>query len=90
MKIKIIGLYKNLLKKYGFQGWWPLLDCKGHNPTKTGSIKGYHPKDYSYPYTEDQKFEICVGAILKQLCLNGYYIPVSETYYQYAIIPISN
>jgi len=28
--------------------------------------KGYHLKDYSYPKTNQQKFEICLGAILTQ------------------------
>jgi len=59
-------IYSILLKKYGFQGWWPLLDCNGTNPTKTGLIKGYHPKDYSYPGNNKQRFEICIGAILTQ------------------------
>ena len=59
-------LYRELLDRYGPQGWWPLLDVDGTNPTKTGSIKGYHPKDYSYPQNERQKFEICIGAILTQ------------------------
>jgi len=59
-------LYQELLNRYGPQGWWPLLDVDGINPTKTGSIKGYHPKDYSYPKNERQKFEICIGAILTQ------------------------
>ncbi|OIO63783.1 endonuclease III [Candidatus Woesearchaeota archaeon CG_4_10_14_0_2_um_filter_33_10] len=59
-------VYNILLKKYGFQGWWPLLDCNGTNPTKTGLIKGYHPKDYSYPGNNKQRFEICIGAILTQ------------------------
>jgi len=36
------------------------------NPTKSGSINGYHPKDYSYPKNIFQRFEICVGAILAQ------------------------
>ena len=50
---KIIKVYKALLKKYGPQGWWP--------------INGkYHPGDYSFPKTENQRFEICVGAILTQ------------------------
>jgi len=70
MKNKIIILYESLLLKYNPQGWWPLLDLHdskiGSNPTKTGSIRGYHPKDYSYPKTEKQKFEICIGAILTQ------------------------
>lgn len=62
-------LYGELLAKYGPQGWWPLLDVAaqgGVNPTKTGSITGYHPGDYSYPKTAEQRFEICVGAILTQ------------------------
>ena len=54
------------MKSYGPQGWWPLLDVKGTNPTKTGSIQGYHPGDYSYPKDDRQKFEICIGAILTQ------------------------
>jgi endonuclease-3 related protein len=60
------NLYEELFDKYGPQGWWPLLDVDGTNPTKTGSIKGYHPKDYSYPRNERQRFEICIGAILTQ------------------------
>jgi endonuclease III related protein len=63
---QILIIYKKLLDRYGFQGWWPLLDCKGSNPTKTGSIQGYHPKDYSYPKNSIQQFEICIGAILTQ------------------------
>lgn len=38
----------------------------GKNPTKTGSVRGYHPGDYSYPRTKEQQFEICVGAICTQ------------------------
>lgn len=61
-----IQIYNQLLKKYGYQGWWPILGHKGVNPTKTGSIKGYHPKDYSFPKNASQAFEISVGAILAQ------------------------
>lgn len=60
------SLYDRLLHAYGPQGWWPLLGVKGCNPTKTGSVRGYHPGDYSYPRSEAQQFEICVGAILTQ------------------------
>ena len=59
-------LYDILLQRYGPQGWWPLISLEGGNPTKTGSLKGYHPGDYSYPHTESQRFEICVGAVLTQ------------------------
>lgn len=63
---KLSKLYSTLLESYGPQGWWPLIDVKGTNPTKTGSIKGYHPGDYGYPRNDKQKFEICIGAILTQ------------------------
>ena len=66
---EIQNIYSLLLRKYGQQGWWPLLDLHGKsgtNPTKTGSVHGYHPGDYSYPENEHQRFEICVGAILTQ------------------------
>ena len=64
MKIKTI--YDCLLKAYGPQGWWPLMDFKGRNPTKTGSLRGYHPGNYDLPNTDKQRFEICIGAILTQ------------------------
>lgn len=59
-------VYYEIYDKYGPQGWWPLLEFNGVNPTKTGNLKGYHPLDYSYPKNEIQKFEICIGAILTQ------------------------
>jgi len=59
-------IYNLFLKAYGPQGWWPLINHKGSNPTKTGSIKGYHPGDYSIPRDDFERFEICVGAILTQ------------------------
>ena len=60
------GIYRVLLDAYGPQGWWPLLDVRGCQPTATGTLSGYHPGDYSFPRTEAQRFEICVGAILTQ------------------------
>lgn len=60
------SIYKTLLMKYGPQGWWPLLSCKGFNPTKSGTMEGYHPNDYLYPKNLEQSFEISVGAILTQ------------------------
>ncbi len=50
---EISEFYGFLLKKYGYQGWWP-VNSK------------YHPKDYDIPKTESERFEICVGAILTQ------------------------
>jgi endonuclease III related protein len=63
---KIDFIYNVLYKEYGSQGWWPLIDYKGNNPTKTGSIRGYHPQKYEIPVNEKEKFEICLGAILTQ------------------------
>lgn len=69
---KIRRLYEILLKRYRKQGWWPLIDLHtnrsnpGSNPTKTGSMQGYHPGDYTYPKNNNQKYEICIGAILTQ------------------------
>jgi endonuclease-3 related protein len=59
-------IYYKLMELYGPQGWWPLTGIDGCNPTKTGSINGYHPDDYSYPRTFSQQFEIAVGAVLAQ------------------------
>jgi endonuclease III related protein len=59
-------IYDLLLGVYGPQGWWPLLDVEGTNPTATGSFTGYHPEDYDYPKGPEQKFEIWTGAILTQ------------------------
>ncbi len=47
-------LYLSLLHRYGYQGWWPIIKI------------GYHPKDYTFPRNEKERFEICVGAILTQ------------------------
>ena len=79
---KIFKIYNKLYSTYGPQGWWPLLDHKGINPTKTGSINGYHINDYSFPKNENQKFEICLGPILTQ---NTNWINVEK-----ALININN
>lgn len=68
-KSVIVKIYNFLFNSYGPQGWWPLIelhDNGGTNPTKTGSFKGYHPGDYTYPHTESQQFEIVCGAMLTQ------------------------
>jgi endonuclease-3 related protein len=62
----ISDIYSILLKEFGNQGWWPILSYKGLTPTKTGSIHGYHPGNYTLPETRQDKFEVCVGAILAQ------------------------
>jgi len=49
----LLKIYNELLKKHGYQGWWP--------------IKGkYHLKNYEYPKNEEEKAEIFIGAILTQ------------------------
>ena len=52
-KNAILNLYKQLLKKHGHQGWWPINEK-------------YHPKDYTYPHDKNEAFEIAIGAILTQ------------------------
>lgn len=62
-------IYDYLLDAYGPQGWWPLTELHsngGSNPTKTGSVQGYHPGDYTYPRNHTQQFEIICGALLTQ------------------------
>jgi endonuclease-3 related protein len=63
---KIPVFYETLLRDYGPQGWWPLCDVCGSNPTSSGKSTGYHIGDYSYPVTAHQRFEIAAGAILTQ------------------------
>jgi len=62
--MQITNIYLILKNTYGFQGWWPLLNYKGTNPTKTGSINGYHPNIYNIK--NKNIFEVCIGAILTQ------------------------
>lgn len=66
MKEQIIKIYKKLYELYGPQGWWPLINHNGTNPTKTGAIRGYHPENYDLPVERNQIYEIILGAILTQ------------------------
>ena len=59
-------IFERLLDTYFCQGWWPVTDYEGENPTKTGSTKGYHPGDYSFPRDSMERFEIIIGAVLTQ------------------------
>lgn len=54
----LVRKYLSLLETYGQQGWWPVVD-------HTGQAR-YHPGDYSYPKTQEQQWEICMGAVLTQ------------------------
>ncbi len=62
----LLVIYEKLWGLYGPQGWWPLLHHDGKNPTKTGSVRGYHPGNYDLPENDLQRFEIMLGAILTQ------------------------
>ncbi len=62
----ILKIYRELYKLYGPQGWWPLMDLESENLNKTGATHGYHPLNYELPETENQKYEIILGAILTQ------------------------
>jgi len=56
---KLLQVYEVLLKKYGSQGWWPILDTNSNSSVY----------DKSFPKKEradDEKFEISIGAILTQ------------------------
>ncbi len=59
-------IFENLFEVFGPQGWWPLIAHIGTNPTKSGSINGYHRNNYVLPQTSNEVFEICLGAILTQ------------------------
>lgn len=63
---KLMEIYRELYSLYGPQGWWPLTTYEGVNPTKMGSLRGYHPLNYDLPETRDQVFEVMIGAILTQ------------------------
>lgn len=56
-------IYDQLYKAYSPQGWWPILSLAGK---KGFDADGYHKGLYSYPKTEQQHFEIILGAILTQ------------------------
>jgi endonuclease-3 related protein len=69
IKPVVMKIYDYLFSSYGPQGWWPLIELHeagGTNPTKTGSVRGYHPADYTYPQSRTQQFEIICGALLTQ------------------------
>ncbi|HEX3012811.1 MAG TPA: endonuclease III domain-containing protein [Methanobacterium sp.] len=66
MSDQITLIYEKLYDLYGPQGWWPLINHDGTNPTKTGAIRGYHPKNYDLPIERNQIYEIILGAILTQ------------------------
>jgi endonuclease-3 related protein len=66
MTLSLQEIYQILLKRYGPQGWWPLVEYAGTNPTLRGRLTGYHPGNYELPDAETQMLEIMLGTILTQ------------------------
>lgn len=58
--------YQKLLAHHSPQGWWPLTDLKNPSGKSLPERNGYHPSDFSYPRSDSQVYEICIGAILTQ------------------------
>lgn len=57
------NLYEKLLRRYGPQGWWPVLSLAGQDGFDD---RGYHVGDYRHPKTEPERFEVILGSILTQ------------------------
>jgi endonuclease-3 related protein len=62
LNLKPRELFELLLGVYGPQGWWPLFSRAGEPGFDE---EGYHPGKEP-PYTEADRFEIAVGAVLTQ------------------------
>lgn len=60
--MNLTKLYTELLAVYGYQGWWPLLA----DEADVGRFTCYHPENYQIPQNNQQRLEICIGAILTQ------------------------
>lgn len=56
-------IYTILHDAYGPQGWWPISSLAN---TPGFDARGYHRGDYLYPKTDNQRWEIVLGAILTQ------------------------
>jgi len=63
---KIYNIYQKLYAAYGPQGWWPFINYKGVNSSKEGNSEGYHIGEYSFPRSDLECFEVCLGSILTQ------------------------
>ena len=63
--ISLSTFYHDLYEKYGPQGWWPIVSAR---KSDGGGLcaRGYHPKDYTLPCCDRDRFEISVGAVLTQ------------------------
>jgi endonuclease-3 related protein len=59
----IKGLYGQLLREYGPQGWWPVPGSAGR---RGFDPLGYHPGNYFHPRTPAGRFEVIMGSVLTQ------------------------
>jgi endonuclease-3 related protein len=59
-------VFNILFKSYGYQGWWPFIIAVNSDRASSRLVDGYHPADYGYPRTTEQKLEVCLGSILTQ------------------------
>jgi len=59
-----LKVYNKLYKSFGPQGWWPVTKTD-EGKDKEARKPEYFPLSYKRD-TEEEKFEICVGAILTQ------------------------
>ncbi len=57
--LSLLQIYSTLLEKFGLQYWWPI--------TRNGELTPVYRKDiHNKPLTDNERFEIAVGAILTQ------------------------
>jgi endonuclease-3 related protein len=61
--VDLLKIYELLFSYYGPQGWWPLTS-RAHTDGYDGG--GYHKSDYKIPQSDEEKFEIIMGAVLTQ------------------------
>lgn len=71
----VVSVYNELLKKYGHQGWWPILIIEHESRNTTHKKKDTISLTYGITYAKlndykkvfrDPYFEIAVGALLTQ------------------------
>ena len=56
-------LYRQLMRAYGPQGWWPVA---GHAGRDGHDARGYHRGLFGPPDTPAARFEVIMGAVLTQ------------------------
>ena len=64
MRPSLTSLYELLERSLGFQGWWPLISRGGRPDHDEGGYRRL--RDTAHTLTDDDRFEIAVGAVLTQ------------------------